>query len=172
MKSRAMLKVSTVLTHTMVKTCHNPGELFFTNFPPGADDQLAEDYNQWKLGGNLVDGRNGVIIPNQWYLIKMHVDTSGNSSLASPGQGVSEMWIRPLGSDWRKTAEWRGGVTPNFVWPISDNGNKSIRIPTTVAGGDEWMYLDDFAIATSETDLPVYGVGNLTLSPPSNIRIQ
>ena len=150
----------------------NPGEQFFTNFPPGADDQLAEEWNQWKLGGNLGTASDGLIVPNNWYLIKMHVDTSGSSPLASAGQGVSEMWIRPLGSDWRKTAEWRGGVTPSFVWPISDSGNKSIRMPTTVAGGDEWVYLDDFAIATSEADLPTYSDSGVTiLSAPTNFRI-
>jgi hypothetical protein len=73
--------------------------------------------------------------------------------------------MREKDQPWRKTTEWLGGVTPDFTWPLlpqADDGNKTIRVPTTVGGvtskwADYWIYLDDFAMATCEDDLPAYG---------------
>ena len=82
----------------------------------------------------------------------------------------SAAWVRPTGS---KTTEWIGGVTVNDSAPSSEpvdlrpaftDGFRTIRIPTTVGGttaaiGDWYdyvLYVDDFAIATSEADLPLY----------------
>lgn len=110
-------------------------------------------------------GRNvstQVIPPNQWVLVKVHLDLSGP-------QGAWEEWQRPMNGSWTKTAEWIGGVTPGFSWPLSANdnlGHKCLRFPTTmrwrdygggdIRGGDSWTYKRSFAMAGSEADLPTY----------------
>ena len=94
----------------------------------------------------------------------MHIDTSGKSPLALPAQGVYEVWMRLRNQPWKKIAEWLGGKTPHFTWPLlrqAADGSKTFRMPTTVGGvsrdwADYWIYLDDFAVAARETDLPVY----------------
>ena len=78
------------------------------------------------------------------------------------------MWTKPVGGEFTKVADWIGGVTANFTWPITSSGHKAMRWPTTVNTYDGWMYYDDFVIATTEADLPTYGGGPL---PPSNLRI-
>jgi hypothetical protein len=58
-----------------------------------------------------------------------------------------------------KVAEWIDGNTPYFSWDIPSDGiggHRVFRIPTTMDDFDSWIYLDDFAMATSEADLPVY----------------
>jgi hypothetical protein len=113
------------------------------------DYQLAPDYNQFKLGQTNV-GEN--LTPNRWTLVKIHIDTSTTS-------GSYEAWLKPLGGSWVKVAEWIDGVTPDFSWiiPADDvGGHRVLRMPTTINDVDSWIYLDDFAMATSEADLPVY----------------
>ena len=142
------------------------GQVFFMNRPPAADFLDDPEYptNKDKLGGNLVSGMYGVLEPNQWHLVKIHIDISGASPLAPGGQGVYEMWLREPCVSWRKTTEWIGGVTPQFTWPISNaEGHAAFRVPTTVDGWDAdrrqaWIYMDDFVFATSESDLPAYEV--------------
>lgn len=107
--------------------------------------------------------------PNRWTLVKMHFNTtrtSGNSW---------EMWLRPQGGQWTKEAEWIGGQTPGFTWNIpsaSVGGHRVLRMPSTV-DHDYHMFMDDFVMATSESDLPVYsgGGGSTTPSAPTNLRI-
>lgn len=116
---------------------------------------------------------------NRWTLVKMHFNTtrtSGNSW---------EMWMRTYGGNWTKTAEWIGGVTPGFTWNIpsgSVGGHASMRMPTTVGRPDNqwydyWMYMDDFAMATMESDLPTYtdggsgGGSSSRPASPTNLRI-
>jgi hypothetical protein len=124
----------------------------------GADFTAATEYptNASKLGPNF-DPMH-FVARNAWHLVKIHIDTSGE-------QGTYETWLRVAGGTWTKTAEWIGGVTPDFSWPIPAdhrNGHKMFRIPTTMnmttnaGGGDSWTYLDDFALATSENALPQY----------------
>jgi hypothetical protein len=138
----------------------NGPDAYITNRPPGAVFAGASEVptNQDKLGSNLAPDR--YIRANTWTLVKIHIDTSRN-------QGIYEMWLKESGSDWVKTAEWIGGVTDQFTWPIPSDrrdGHKMLRMPTTMNirldhgfGGDSWSYIDDFAIATAEADLPVYG---------------
>ncbi|GAB4478776.1 MAG: hypothetical protein OHK0044_25890 [Burkholderiaceae bacterium] len=68
------------------------------------------------------------------------------------------MWIRQRGVQaWTKAAEWIGGVTPNFDWPIPQNlrdGNRQLAMPTTVNDVDSTVYLDDFVMATSAEAWP------------------
>jgi hypothetical protein len=67
--------------------------------------------------------------------------------------------MKPLNGSWVKVAEWIDGVTSDFAWtiPQSDVGGHHVfRMPTTIDDFDSWIYLDDFAMATSEDDLPVY----------------
>ncbi len=118
---------------------------------------LAPSYDCFKLGSQDTSVR---LSPNKWILVKLHFDTQ------SP-QGTYEMWLRPLGaSNWTKVAEWIGGVTPHFTWPISpqnQGGHRVLSMPTTwgsftnpSTNSDSWVYMDDFAMAGSEEDLPKY----------------
>ena len=112
--------------------------------------------NAWKIGQQNLDEH---IIPNRWALIKIHIDTS----TVNP---VYEQWIKPMGGEWVKVAEWIQGVTPGLNWTIAPDdvgGHKAFRMPTTQnpcrnkkLSCDNWQYLDDFAMATSEEQLPTY----------------
>ncbi|MEZ4226030.1 MAG: hypothetical protein R3B13_34095 [Polyangiaceae bacterium] len=116
---------------------------------------LAAPGDESKIGQTNV---SEYIAANRWTLVKLHFDTSTTT-------GRYEAWLRPRGSAWVKVAEWIGGVTPNFTWNIpagSVGGHRALRIPTTMPANatngtqDAWVYLDDFAMATSEAALPTY----------------
>ena len=128
-----------------------------------------EEINAEKLGQQ---DRSEWIKPNRWTLVKIHFNTTSTSG------NSWEMWLRPQGEpNWTKVAEWIGGTTPNFTWTIpagSEGGHRILRMPTTVGGVsrewyDAWLYMDDFAMANSESDLPVYTDG--PPRPPQNFRI-
>jgi len=91
------------------------------------------------------------LFAGRWYQVKLHIDVSRE-------QGVYEAWVRERNAPWKKVAEWVGGVTPNFVWPIPETervGFRQFAIPTTVNGPDDsTTYMDDFVIAGSEAALP------------------
>ncbi len=129
---------------------NDPTQLFMTTNEPfnvSIDYELAEDYNQFKIGQTDVSEN---IVPNRWTLVKIHYDTSTT-------RGTFEAWMKPMGEEWVKVAEWIDGVTPNFSWPVASvGGHRVFRMPTTINYVDSWMYMDDFAMATSEADLPVY----------------
>lgn len=125
-------------------------------------------YEEEDFGANLADDVH--VLPNQWTLVKIHIDISGTDPRATPGQAVFEMWIRRYGSStWVKTTEYIGGVTDvgggaiDFT-PAYTDGFRMLRIPTTFGSASpspmnwlaSWTYLDDFAIATSEAALPQY----------------
>jgi len=119
---------------------------------------VGDPSNASKLGPNLGTASDGFIAANQWTLVKVHYDTSNNAS------GVFEMWLRPYGGAWRKIAEWIGGVTPNFTWSgFGAGGHATFLMPSTIHGNNApndrgaQYYMDDFAIAASEADLPTYG---------------
>jgi hypothetical protein len=134
------------------------GEAFIVN--RDCADEGAPNYqpeypdNHWKLGPNTGEQGDAHIPPNEWHLVKIHMDTSDDSS------GKMEVWLKPLGNDWRKTTEWIGGVTPDFTWSgFGAGGHAAIKVPTTIGWSDvsrTYYYMDDFAMATSEADLPVY----------------
>ena len=142
------------------------GQGFFANRPPNADFKAASEYptNRDKLGPNVGKASGFTLNPNRWYLVKVHIDTSGKSFLVPAGQGAYEVWMRQKDQPWIKTSEWLGGKTRNFTWPLlpqASDGNKTFRIPTTVGGttrnwANYWVYLDDFTVATREASLPVY----------------
>ena len=109
--------------------------------------------------------------PNRWTLVKMHFNTT-----ATTGNSW-EVWLRPYRGGWTKVSEWIGGRTPGFTWNIpsaSVGGHRVLRMPTTV-GYDYSMYMDDFVMATAESDLPVYpdggGAGTPTPQAPTNVRV-
>ncbi len=109
----------------------------------------APEWNQFKIGQTDVSEH---IVPNRWTLVKLHYDTSTSS-------GSYEAWLKPMGGKWVKVAEWIDGLTRNFEWKIekgSIGGHKTFRMPTTIGSYDSWIYLDDFAMATSEESLPKY----------------
>jgi PKD repeat protein len=109
----------------------------------------SPDWDEFKLGQQDTSER---IVPNRWTLVKIHFDTS-------VAQGQFEAWLKPMGGQWTKVAEWIDGETADFVWNVTAEnigGHRMFRMPTTMDAYDSWLYLDDFAMATSEADLPVY----------------
>lgn len=97
---------------------------------------------------------------NRWTLVKLHMDTSSTS-------GRYEAWLAPLGGRPVKVVEWIDGVTKDFSWRIPAEkvgGYRAFRMPTTIGGWGErakdnkdcWIYMDDFAMASSEEALPEY----------------
>lgn len=107
------------------------------------------------VGPNLQALSGAYMAANQWHLVKVHIDTSNSSS------GKLEIWLRPYGGSFRKVSEWIGGVTENFTWSgFSAGGHSMMRMPSTIGwfddGSDYYYYMDDFAMAASEADLPVY----------------
>jgi hypothetical protein len=115
------------------------------------DYTLADEYptNNFKLFQNRSTAQ---VLPNQWTLVKLHMDTSGPN-------GRYEAWIKPRGGQWTKVSEWIAGTTPGLNWPLAGDrrtGHSILRMPTTVNDYDSWTYMDDFAMATSEAALPQY----------------
>jgi hypothetical protein len=105
-------------------------------------------WNRQKLFQNL----NGLqFAPGTWHQVRVHIDVSG-------AQGVYELWTREYGvAEWTKLAEWIGGVTADFDWPIPESlrsGMRQFAMPTTINAYDSIIYLDDFIMATSAEDLP------------------
>ena len=104
--------------------------------------------NRQKLNQNLV---RTPMLAGRWYQVRIHIDVSQE-------QGIYEAWLREPDQPWQKVAEWIGGVTPNFFWPVSPEervGFRMLRMPTTVDGPrDSKSYMDDLVLATSESDLP------------------
>ncbi len=115
----------------------------------------ADSWDASKIGQSNI---NDYIAVNRWTLVKIHYDTSSID-------GTFEAWLKPKGGDWIKVVEWISGVTPYFSWKIPTSevgGHRVFSMPTTIPGGgkdalfDSWIYLDDFAMAMSENDLPKY----------------
>lgn len=144
-------------------------ELFVTTVDPyntAIAYHLAPEWDQYKIGQTSLEDN---IRPNRWTLVKIHYDTSTTS-------GTFEAWMKPLGGQWVKVAEWIDGQTPNFSWTIpagSVGGHRVFRMPSTIDGPDSWLYMDDFAIATTEASLPVYGDQAIVAppSPPSDLSV-
>lgn len=118
----------------------------------------AELENRNKLGQTDTSQH---MAANRWTLVKIHLDTSTQS-------GRFEMWMQPRGGIWIKTAEWIDGVTSGFTWridPAHVGGHRTFRMPSTMGRAsvgpgqqnyDTWIYMDDFAMATTEAALPQY----------------
>lgn len=142
-----------------------PGGRFFrlsggtTNYSGGSP------WNHDKLYQNV---SHTPLLPGVWYQVRAHMDTSGS-------QGSYELWIRQRGvTTWTKLAEWIGGVTPNFDWPIAANrrsGNTVLQLPTTVDNLDSTTYMDDFIMATSVSDLDRISGDSTPPQPPHNLQI-
>ncbi|MFN3484318.1 MAG: hypothetical protein ACK44W_02375, partial [Planctomycetota bacterium] len=127
---------------------------------PYANIIKAKEWNRWKMGQTSLKER---VVANRWTLVKLHFDTSTTSARY-------EAWLRPLGGKWVKVAEWIDGVTPGFSWKIPPEkvgGHKAVCMPTTMGAHsswgeraknnmDCWLYMDDFAMAASEDELPKY----------------
>lgn len=113
----------------------------------GADrDTRVNDGDERKLFQNA---SRTPLLAGRWYQVRLHIDIS-------QAQGVYEAWIKEPGqTSFTKLADWRGGVTPNFSWPVADRrGYNIVRIPTTVNASDSTIYIDDFVIGRSEAELP------------------
>jgi hypothetical protein len=113
------------------------------------DYHPAAQWNRFKIGQTDLSEN---LTPNRWTLVKIHYDTSDTS-------GTFEAWMKPLNGSWVKVAEWIDGVTSDFSWTIPADevgGHRVFRMPTTIDDVDSWIYLDDFAMATLEANLPGY----------------
>jgi len=131
-----------------------PGQDLYLNLADFEDMDYTLDAqypeNNWKLGHTDL---SELLAHNRWTLVKMHVDTSTTA-------GRWEAWLKPMGGEWVKVADWANGQA-GLNWNVSvPGGHRVFRMPTTIGGGngwyDSWLYMDDFAMATSENDLPVY----------------
>ncbi|MFO0564100.1 MAG: hypothetical protein U0263_00480 [Polyangiaceae bacterium] len=127
----------------------------------GLEDYLYPNVN--------VSGTNArFIMPNQWYLVRFHFDTSGATN---SNTSVYEVWWRAKGAQAGglvKKVEYIGGQpapgSPNFTFHnrlLDNQGAKLLRIPTTVGSvsapwGDSWIYLKDLAVAANASSLPSY----------------
>lgn len=150
-----------------------PGGRYFEMRSAYANFTGGPSWNAQKLFQNL---STMYLAEGTWYQVRIHIDTSGP-------QGVYELWVRQRGvSTWTKLAEWIGGVTPNFNWPIPQTargGNRQLAMPTTVNAYNSTIYIDDFIMATSVNDLD--GTSNTDTNtnttdtapplPPQNTRI-
>lgn len=116
----------------------------------------AEEWDRWKLGQTDISEH---MAANRWTLVKIHIDTSQT-------EAAYEAWMRPLGGAWIKVTEWVTGTTAGFAWnipPENLRGHRVFRMPTTIGEAaadrpryDAWIYMDDFAMATSDDALPAY----------------
>lgn len=101
------------------------------------------------------------IKPGRWNIIKVH----GNFT-SSTGANF-EAWIGPKGGTLVKVMNWISDTTIEgyaFDWnyAVGDGSHTNVTLftshPVNVAlGVDSFMYIDDYYIATSESDLPTYG---------------
>lgn len=136
-------------------------ELYITTLDPFPNDTTSDfqysggpAYDAHKIGQTDILEN---ITHNRWTLVRMHYDTS-----SSAAGGTFEAWLKPLGGDWVKVANWVNGSPvegQNFTWTIppgQEGGHRLFRMPTTVNDHDFWIYMDDFSIATSEANLPTY----------------
>ena len=126
-------------------------EFLALEHPTLIDYTLADEYptNRFKLYQN---SNKTQIVANRWTLVKLHM----NSSSAT---GSYEAWLKPMGGQWVKVANWVPGVTPGLNWNIPADqraGHAILRMPTTVNDFDSWTYMDDFAMSTTEAALPQY----------------
>lgn len=106
------------------------------------------------------------IRPGRWNIIKVH------ANFTSASGANFEAWIAPLGGSFTKVMNWISGTTIegyNFTWTYSagDGSHRAVALltshPVNVSTGvDSYMYLDDYYVATSEADLPVYSAGTTT----------
>jgi hypothetical protein len=148
-----------------------PGGRYFLLRSAYANNTRQNSWNRDKLYQNLNTAY--YLAVGVWYQVRIHIDTSGS-------QGVYELWVRERGvTTWTKLAEWIGGVTPGFDWPIPTNmrsGNRVFAMPTTVSTYNSTTYMDNFIMATSLTDLEASdnssSSGDTTPpSPPQQPRI-
>lgn len=128
-----------------------PGGRFLGLTGEHIDYRGCDEYptNREKLFQNI---KRIPLLAGRWYQVKLHIDVSKE-------QGVYEAWIREdKDASWTKVAEWIGGVTKDFFWPIPAQervGFRVLAMPTTVNGTeDSTVFIDDFAIAKSEEALP------------------
>ena len=121
-------------------------------------EHTPSDSYEEKLYQNL--DHTTYVTPNSWFLVKFRFSTGASSG------NIYEAWIAPQGGSFTKVAEFIPGTTDNFTWNLESGypgGHSIIAFPSTFPGGasppyyDSWIYIDDFIIATEESDLPTYG---------------
>ncbi len=132
-------------------TAGAPSDRFLALGGETADFRGAAEYptNASKLFQNVT---RTPMAAGRWYQVRLHMDVSG-------AQGVYEAWYRQRGQTvWTKVSDWRGGVTPNFQWPLPASqrtGFPTIAMPTTINGpGSSTVYIDDFTMSASSASLP------------------
>ncbi len=135
---------------------------------------LAENFiGVQAFGSNRGDGSDRLyqnvssakkLTANAWHLVKLRLDTS-------TAAGNVQAWIRTQGdANFTQIMDWRHGITPGFSWvtyPETRNGMKLLRMPTTEnanpvnnplrnGDGTNFKFMQSFALAGSEADLPTY----------------
>lgn len=136
-------------------------QYYGTGFAGGSSD------NETKLYYNLeASGSQTALLPDTWYFLKWHVDTSG-------AQGDVEFWIHELGDESpTQVMGWYGGVTTDYDFAVPTEfrtGTRWVSMPTTEPGSgadmdfrDNQKFLDGIAIANAESDLPTYVINGIT----------
>jgi hypothetical protein len=142
------------------------------DFGCGADDELTDEDVDHRLGHNLDNtAPDGKIVPNIWYELTVHVDTSGP-------YGALRTWLKRQGQTCVQIQHWvdgrhadavaLGGATADFTWDIADtdnqrNGHRQLRLNPVITGystdggvGDHAMLIGSFDIASSAANLPTY----------------
>ena len=106
----------------------------------------------------------------RWNIVRMHANTSNTSA------NELDMWVGSMGGPLIHIMQWHHGDTVNsiaFQWYTEAsnyvNGHRSMWLMGTqpannTPGEIMYSYLDDFYIATSESDLPSYGGGSPIVS--------
>lgn len=103
------------------------------------------------------------IKPNRWNVLKCHPDFSNAAAAAM------DCWIGEVGQSLTQVVSLHGGTTLSgsaFTWTVPEvRGNRAVSFPSTLPannttlGGQFIVYVDDFMIATAESDLPNYAGG-------------
>jgi hypothetical protein len=158
------------LIYTSVETSYNPFNSSALSVPSNGDMWIesrnmegtvnwagADPGDENKLGQTNLSER---IRPNRWNIIRCHANFTNTSS------GQLDCWIGPKGSALTHVLSWHGGTSVegySFTWTVPQaRGHQSLFWPSTVPANNAngtvlYMYFDDFYLATSENDLPVYG---------------
>lgn len=132
------------------------GQSFLINRDFNGAAVMDSQYNTSSIGPNQQTLNNSYAPSQEWVLHKVHLDTS-------TANGKFEHWMKVRNGSWRKISEWIGGTTPQFTYSVSSPGGHSMmRFLTTIFWTNwsptkyYWLYIDDFAMATSEAALPTY----------------
>ncbi|MBX7082140.1 MAG: hypothetical protein K1X88_23230 [Nannocystaceae bacterium] len=172
-----LMSISGVLVDSETQSMGSSNEIdvgkkslgFHFNLTDDDNDLYLDDrpYATGELGhSGAGDEHLQMLDVNHWWLMRMHVDHTGDV-------GVAQVSVRPYGGDWIDLVDTTSSAAVQWH-PISHEGHRGLRFPTTINNyyqdpadmtteGDWWIYIDDFAIAAGVNaggngvdDLPQY----------------